>query len=282
MSAVPLISQRYVNVGRGFLALAGLTIALMGSDLTFNTLNSNNNVLVSVNQQPIGLQQLNFAARRLTGATADTLDSQQKSTIIKLLIDEELLLQRAESLGIASADPGIRKALARAVIDQTTKEFLDKPITEQQLQDFYFGYQHLFTQPLRIQLQAYKYSQLEAAQQALKSDPQLANQLSVLPLSALPVHMLRRYVGNRLTNIALKLEVGEISRPISQPDGVYLLALTDKQPEQALPFAQVRGQVDAEYRRRGRDGALKTQLAELRQQATININHEQHVAIDYE
>lgn len=136
MRAVPLLSQRYINVGRGFLSLAGLTIALMSSDLTLNTLSTDNPVLVSVNQHSIGLQQLNFAAQRLTGASADTLDSEQKNTIVKLLIDEELL-QRAELLGIASADPGIRKALARAVIDKTADEFLAQPIAPQQLKDFY-------------------------------------------------------------------------------------------------------------------------------------------------
>ena len=86
MSAVPLLPQRFINLSRGLLALAGLTIALMSSDLTLNTLSTNNPELVSVNQHSIGLQQLNFAAKRLTGALADTLDIEQKNTIIKLLI----------------------------------------------------------------------------------------------------------------------------------------------------------------------------------------------------
>jgi hypothetical protein len=275
MRAVPLLSQRYINVGRGFLALVGLTIALMSSDLTLNTLSTDNPVLVSVNQHSIGLQQLNFAAQRLTGASADTLDSEQKNTIVKLLIDEELLLQRAELLGIASADPGIRKALARAVIDKTADEFLAQPIAPQQLEDFYLQYQMLFTQPMRIRLQAYKFVDLAKAQQAFESHPELTKQISMLPPSALPVHMLRRYLGIKLTDIALRLEVGETSRPISQPDGVYLLTIVERQPEQPLPFAQVRPQVEAEYLRRGRDAALQNQLIALRQQADIRINQAQ-------
>jgi parvulin-like peptidyl-prolyl isomerase len=275
MSAVSLTPQRYAIVGRGFLALAGLTIALMGSDLTFNALGTNNNVLVLVNQQPISLQQLNFAAQRLTGASADTLDNEQKNIIVKLLIDEELLLQRAELLGIACADPGIRKALARAVIDKTADEFLAQPIAPQQLKDFHLKHQMLFTQPMRIKLQAYKFVDLAKAQQAFESDPELTKQISMLPPSALPVHMLRRYLGIKLTDIALRLEVGETSRPISQPDGVYLLTIVERQPEQPLPFAQARPQVEAEYQRRGRDAALQKQLIALRQQADIRINQAQ-------
>ena len=282
MSTVLSIPTCYINVGRSLLALAGLTIALMGSHLTFGTLSDNRNVLVSVNQQPISLQQLNFAAYRLTGASADTLEPEQKKTIIKLLIDEELLLQRAESLGIASADPGIRKALAQTVIDQTTQEFLDKPITQQQLQNFYRRHQSLFTQPLRIKLKAYKFDKPAKTAQTLEFDPQLGHQLSMLPESLLPVHVLQRYLGNRLTNIALSLPVGQTSRPISQPDGVYLLHLVAKQPERPLTFAQARTQIEAEYKRRGRDTALQKKLVTLRQQADIRINHERHAKAAYE
>ena len=281
MSAL-LTPTGYINVGRSFLALAGLTIALMGSSLNFDSLTVSSNELVLVNQRPISLKQLNFAAQRLTGASADTLDHEQKHTIVKLLIDEELLIQRAESLGIASVDPGIRKALARTVINQTTQEFLDNPISEQQLQNYYLSHQSLFTQPLRIKLKAYKFDRLAKASQAFEFDPQLANQPSVLPSSALPVHMVRRYLGNKLTNIALNLEAGQTSSPISQPDGVYLLTLIDRHPEQTPPFTQVRSQIEAEYKRRGRDTALQLKLATLRRQAVIEINHEQHIKTYYE
>lgn len=279
MSAVPLLPQRFVNLSRGLLALAGLTIALMGSDLRFNIFNTDNNSLVSVNQQPISLQQLNFAAQRLTGASADSLDAKQKNTIIKLLIDEEVLLQRAESLDIAHSDPGIRKALARAVINQTADDFLTQTIAPQQLQDFYLEHKTLFAQPERIQLQVYKFAELAMAQQAIASNQSLTDQGSVLPPSALPIHMLRRYLGNSLTDIALTLEAGEKSQPISQPDAVYVLNIIDRQPQQLRPFEQIRSQVEAEYRRRGRDTALQTQLAALRQQAKIIINHRQRLEV---
>ena len=161
------------------------------------------------------------------------------------------------------------------MIDKAADEFLAQPIAPQQLKDFHLKHQMLFTQPMRIKLQAYKFVDLAKAQQAFESDPQLTKQISMLPPSALPVHMLRRYLGSRLTDIALSLEVGETSRPISQPDGVYLLTIVERQPEQPLPFAQVRPQVEAEYLRRGRDAALQNQLIALRQQADIRINQAQ-------
>lgn len=282
MSAATPIFQYSLNAGRALIALAGLSIALIGSDLDFKSIAATDNVLVSVNQQPITVQQLNFAAQRLTGSSADTLDTEQKNTIVNLLIDEELLLQRAELLGIASADPGIRKALARAVISRTVTEFLDRPIDEQQLHTFYLEHRALFSQPLRLELQAYQFEQLEQAQQAFASAEIPAEQRSLLPASALPAHMLRRYLGNPLADIALTLAPGETSMPIQRPDGVYLLHLTAKQPERLSPLTEVRPQVEAEYRRRGRDMALQTRLVTLRQQAQITVDRDQLLGVIYE
>lgn len=282
MSAATPIFQYSLNAGRALIALAGLSIALIGSDLNFKSIAATDNVLVSVNQQPITVQQLNFAAQRLTGSSADTLDTEQKNTIVKLLIDEELLLQRAELLGIASADPGIRKALARAVISRTVTEFLDRPIDEQQLHTFYLEHRALFSQPLRLELQAYQFEHLEQAQQAFASAEIPTEQRSLLPASALPAHMLRRYLGNPLADIALTLAPGETSMPIQRPDGVYLLHLTAKQPERLSPLTEVRPQVEAEYRRRGRDMALQTRLVTLRQQAQITVDRDQLLGVIYE
>ncbi|MDB9724665.1 peptidyl-prolyl cis-trans isomerase [bacterium] len=282
MSAATPIFQYSLNAGRALIALAGLSIALIGSDLDFKSIAATDNVLVSVNQQPITVQQLNFAAQRLTGSSADTLDTEQKNTIVNLLIDEELLLQRAELLSIASADPGIRKALARAVISRTVIEFLDRPIDEQQLHTFYLEHRALFSQPLRLELQAYQFEHLEQAQQAFASAEIPAEQRSLLPASALPAHMLRRYLGNPLADIALTLAPGETSMPIQRPDGVYLLHLTAKQPERLSPLTEVRPQVEAEYRRRGRDMALQTRLVTLRQQAQITVDRDQLLGVIYE
>ena len=279
MSAATPIFQYSLNAGRALIALAGLSIALIGSDLNFQSIPAADNVLVSVNQQPITVQQLNFAAQRITGSSAEKLDEEQKNTIVKMLIDEELLLQRAELLGIASADPGIRKALARAVISQTVTEFLDRPIDEQQLQTFYLEYRALFAQPLRLELQAYKFERMEQAQQAFASAEIPAHQPSLLPASALPAHMLRRYLGNPLADIALTLTEGETTAPIQRPDGVYLLHLIAKQPEQISPLTEVRPQVEAEYRRRGRDMALQTRLVTLRQQAQITVDSDQLLGV---
>ena len=264
------------------MALAGLAIALLSSDLNIPSFADNHNMLVSINQQPITLQQLNFASQRLTGTPADTLTPKQKNTIVTLLIDEELLLQRAELLGIAGTDPGVRKALARAAINQAVADALTQPIDAKQLEAFYRAHKALFVQPLRITLQAYRYPSLKEAQLALAAAVPFQNRASLLPLSPLPLHMLPRYLGSTLTDSALALTSGQTSAPVIRPDGVYLLRMIAVQAEKILPLSEVQLQVEAEYRRRGRDTALDTILGELRQQAQITVASNNLLRLDFE
>ncbi len=282
MSAALPTPRRYANTFRGLMALAGLAIALLSSDLNIPSFADNHNMLVSINQQPITLQQLNFASQRLTGTPADTLTPEQKNTIVSLLMDEELLLQRAELLGIAGTDPGVRKALARAVINQAVANVLTQPISPEQLEAFYRAHQTLFVQPLRMTLQAYRYTSLKEAQLALAATVHITDRASVLPLSPMPLHMLRRYLGSALTDSALLLRAGQTSAPIMRPEAVYLLRMIAVQAEKILPLSEVQLQVEAEYRRRGRDTALDTILRELRQQAQITVASNNLLRLDFE
>ena len=264
------------------MALAGLAIALLSSGLNIPSFSENYDTLVSINQQPITLQQLNFASQRLTGTPADTLTPKQKNTIVTLLIDEELLLQRAELLGIAGTDPGVRKALARAAINQAVADALTQPIDAKQLEAFYRAHKALFVQPLRITLQAYRYPSLKEAQLTLAAAVPFQNRASLLPLSPMPLHMLRRYLGSALTDSALLLRAGQTSAPIMRPEAVYLLRMIAVQAEKILPLSEVQLQVEAEYRRRGRDTALDTILRELRQQAQITVASNNLLRLDFE
>lgn len=273
-------------MGRGLLALVGLAVALLGSSpfkSDFKSSSEPTNVLVWVNQQPITLKQVNFAAQRLTGGSPDSLSSEQLRTITQLLIDEELLLQRAETLGFQDADPGTRKALVQAVIDQVVKGFLAKPVNEQQLIQFYRQHQTVFERPLRVAVDVLRLANLQDAERAhalLLAGSDFADVSSSagtasffqLPRSPLPAHMLRRYLGSALTDVVLSLNQGDISDPIIRPGGVYLLRANIVQLGWVPPFREVRLDVESEYRRRGRDQALDTTLANLWKTADIDTN----------
>lgn len=274
--------HRYALAIRGILAFTGLAVAMMSSGLKLNGFSDDSDTLMTINQQPITWQQLNFAVQRLTGENADKLTSEQKNTVVNLLIDEELLLQRAELLGIAGTDPGVRKALARAVINQEVANVLAQPISTEQLEAFYRAHETLFIQPLRMSLQAYRYASMKEAQLALAAALPIKDRASVLPLSPMPLHMLRRYLGSALTDSALLLRAGQTSAPIMRPEAVYLLHMVTVQAEQVLPLSQVRLQAEAEYRRRDRDNALQQRLKELREGAQVTVASGNLLRLDFE
>ena len=85
---------------------------------------------------------------------ADISSQDRDQQLLKRLIDDELILQRAEELGILQADPGIRKLLARSAIDAIVRESQAVPVTESELIAFYNGHRAVFQQPQRITLQA--------------------------------------------------------------------------------------------------------------------------------
>ena len=265
------------------LALLGLMVALFGSRLG-PVVHSGDNVLVWVNRQPVTTEQLAFAEQRLTADSGNSLTAIERRSIIELLIDEELLLQRAQSTGTFAADPTVRKAIVQAVIDKTVADFQRQPVSSPQLRRFYQQHSSVFERPARIAVEALRfetYSSAKQAHTALLAGAQFdkvaqveaATPIAHLPSSALPVHMLRRYLGNALTEIALILDEGEISDPVVRPDGVYLLKARVAQRAEIQRFEEVRDRVAAEYEFRGRETALEQEVARLWMLADIGINN---------
>ena len=88
------------------------------------------------------------------------------SAAAQLLIDQELLLARAEALGLTATDPGLRKVMAAAAIDQITNNFLQQPVTETQLREFYQTYGSIFEQPKKIAAHALRLTDKASIRQA--------------------------------------------------------------------------------------------------------------------
>ena len=186
-------------------------------------------------------------------------------------------------LGIHGADPGIRKSLVQAEIDRVVTDFLATPVDDRQLRRFYRQHRSVFERPMRLAVEVLRFGNLQDAERAHRAlsagadfaDIQNAADAEIvshLPSSPLPAHMLRRYLGSTLTDVALTLDEGEASDPIQRSDGVYLLRATVVTPPAVPDFDEIREVVEGEYRHRGRDRALEKKLLKLWQQADIDFN----------
>ena len=266
---------------RGIFAIAGLILVLVGSNTQIEHRNYPAHTLVLVNQKPITKATLTVARQRSSALTNDI--QQQDPLLIQRLIDDELILQRAESLGVLEADPGIRKLLARSTINKINTESQSLVISESQLRDFYDNHQAVFQTPARFAVQAARFLTAEEAMTArsqILAGSRLSETVSSadgavlmkMPRSLLPTHMLRRYLGTGLTDAILQLDQERLSPPIAQDGGLYLLHLLKQQPSQVIPFQQAQSDIITEFRSRQRQRALSEALALYEERADIRLN----------
>ena len=270
------------NSVRASIGLLGLLLLLVGSNTQINWQNQPIDTVVLVNQQPVTESALKFARQRSGRFMIDVPVQDRDKQLLQRLIDDELILQRAEELGILQADPGIRKLLARSAIDTVVRESQAVLIKEPELIAFYNDHQAVFQQPQRITLQAAQFDDLGMANisrnavllgDSLKKTVSLGGgKILPIPVSPLPKHMLIRYLGISLTDLALGLSATQISQPIVQGDNIYLLQVIENQPATLMPFEQVRETVMTELVSRQRRDSLTTTLEELKQTASIQLN----------
>ena len=266
----------------GLLAVVGLLLAMAGAR-SHRPDDFPAQVLVWVNERPVTSARLRYAERRLKKAVSGELIEAERRLLIDLLIDEELLLQRAEMLGVVEADPGVRKAIVQAAISDIVREFVDRRPARHQLEDYYWHHRAVFERPARVALTALRFDTLAAAQRArasiavgdrwadLEAGPE-AKPLPYLPESPLPMHVLRRYLGPGPASVAQSLKPGEVSHPVEGAGGAYLLRVTDAVYPSVPQFSEIEAVVREEYLSRGREAALTRKLAQLWNRADIQFS----------
>lgn len=164
--------------------------------------------------------------------------------ILDRLVDEELLVQHGLALGLAERDRRLRGQLVSEVLVAATATIPEPD--EAQLRAFHDAHRDRFTTPGRLRVAA------------TRADGRPV--VPPVPDALLPPAKLREYVGPRLTEAALALEVGQSSAP----QGEVVLRVVEKEPPHTPAFDEVREEVRAEARRRAEEAAVRKLLGELR------------------
>ncbi len=266
----------------------GIVLSVIGSgvdtslNFTVGVNSSDNKVLVTVNQQAITQAELSHAKSKNPKVSADNL--------LNLMIDNYLLLQRAQELGLLQSDRVVRKAIVHQVVEQTVNSALNeqKKLSEQSLllnyQSFYHENIMMFTTADQYQLQIANFSdktqQCNFNQQVkLKWDNIQLNtkewqqHLINQPL-AKGLHsetLVYRQLGHRLAKQVINMKKGEFSAPIPIEQGCMLIYLSDRRAGEVLSFEQAEKQVISQYRTMLRRNALTDLLLTLREKADIEI-----------
>jgi parvulin-like peptidyl-prolyl isomerase len=237
---------------------------------------------VAIREQALGAVLTRTGAEPEAAAVAD-----DRAAVLERLVDEELLVGRATTIGLLQSDRTIRKALVRAVIEGVVRAEEARPVGEDELLAYYDAHPQRFAAGtlLRVRDLVFVAGDDAGAAMARATDAAAAlerglalaevagryadGDATTLPDALLPEAALRRYLGPSLASAALALPAGGVSAPMETPTGVHLLTVVARRDAPPPPLGSVRAAVRADYIRARADEALRSLFARLRARARI-------------
>lgn len=236
------------------------------------------------------------AYHRLVAALAADLRGpvtpELRRRVLDRMIEEELLVQRGLELGLAASDRRVRADLSSAVIRSVVVEAEDESPGEGALRRFYRKQAAFFTRPGRFRVAQIYFrapapggaGEEAARRRAERARARIAEgedfeslraagdaEVSPLPDALLPPAKLRDYLGPTALQAVMALAPGETSAPLRGAGGFRIFRLLQREPPRLPPFEEIREQVQAEWRRRAGDEALRRYLDELRERAEVAV-----------
>lgn len=195
--------------------------------------------------------------------------------ILERMIDEELLIQRAFDLGMLENDSEIRSTIIQKMIGSIIADAKNLRFSKNDLQKFFAENQDFFAPSPKLHLIKLSFSTsnenqaLQAQNMLLNGDLISARSLAEvdviqLPNTLLPTMKIREYIGPYLTQEALKLEDGQVSKILKLDDKLHVLVVIKKLKESAEPFEEIYDEVESEFIRQKGEELLDDYLADLR------------------
>lgn len=270
-----------------FLFITGLLFAVAGSGVKSTLTFVDTESVITVNNQPITVDEFARAKKKNPNLT--------ESQLISLMIDNLLLLQRAEELGLIHSDRVIRKVIVQHMVEQEVKKVLNEPLDDHKVYAFYQDNLPLFTPPDQYQVQLASFENddqqcshslkiKEQWQQTKTLGDEWRAHLLDQPISK-SLHsevLVYRQLGNRLAKLVTQLNIGEISDPVLTQQGCLLMQLIDSSKSNSTAFEDIKSQVISEYRVMTRKKALADLLSELRDKSEIKFAEDIAKVVAYE
>ena len=235
--------------------------------------------------------------RVLAGVEGDLrspIDEAMRRRVLDRMIDEELLVQRALDLGLASIDRRVRGELTSGLMDSIVNEADGQEMSDREVARHYEDNVDFFTRPGRLRARTIFFSARDhagnprvstavRAEQALDRlrggapvedvERELGDsQISPVPDTLLPATKVRDYVGPTVLKTLLETEVGSWSEPIASAGGLYLATPLDREAAIVPSLQEIDALVRQDLKRRRGDEALRRYLDELRTQTPVAIN----------
>lgn len=248
------------------------------------------NAVALVNGEAIGRD---LYERVLAGVEADkgSLSDEDRRHVLDRMIEEELLVQQAVALGMASRDRMARGYLVQAMMDFLGQQAGAETPDDATLRAYYEAHPERFRRPGRLALDTMAFdvnpgdddaavlAKAQAARRAVAGGEawtEVARRYADEPIVQIPGSPLSagnvlEYLGPTATRAAFGLAQGQLSEPIRTKTGYLFVRVRQRWDDVVPPFEQVRDEAAAEWKTARVTETLRDYVAELRQGATIEI-----------
>jgi len=266
--------------------LIGIALAASGLLDSESSLSSNNDKqsVAEVNGIDIPQSQYESIAKGISNNKNKKLNSEEHAFILQRLIDEELLVQRGQELGLLQLNSVLRSNMIQAVNATIISENASLNPSENELKKFYENNKNYFRPASKINFDYMRFTtkdQADTAQQALadgQSFTEVKNKFSEQEITKIPngllsTNSIRQYFGPTLTEQVMQLPLQEVSPLIASNNGEnnkwYLFFILEKELGETPKFEDIKTVVVSEFKRQENDKAIHQYLLWLRKRASI-------------
>jgi hypothetical protein len=270
----------------------GLVLAIAGFIDLSGTDGLPDGIIARVNDANIHMDRYQTAIKFVSDSKRWELTEKDHTYILERLIEEELLVQRGIELGMIKSDNVVRNTIVQKMIKTICLDTAAEDISTEKLNSFYEDNSDLFKTPERLQIRQMSFNatshspdnafektlnKAHRAHEALKKGHSFQSvknrytepSIIEIPNSLLPVGKVREYLGPGLLAEIKKLKPGEFTRPLKTAAGYIILILTRYDNPGTQKLEIISDQVEAEYRKRRDDDALRSYLDHLKDWADI-------------
>lgn len=236
--------------------------------------------IARVNDRTIPTDVYELARDRLAADKRNPMTDEDRQHILRRLVEEELLIQRGEAIGLIASEPSVRKAIAASMIQSIVAQSEGEQVSDAELRRFYADNLGYFTPQGTLHVRQILLSPREGessgdltlrgqrAREALAEGVAFEEvqqrwgdePLLPIPDAPLPANKLRQYLGPSLTEQVTALSPGEMTGFLESASGGRILVLAAAQPGLPPTFEDASGQVEVAYRRDAADRALREYL----------------------